>query len=174
MGHAVMMLTCAQSSSLYLHLLGQTPPAWRKFHLCLCSTRGLPAGLRTNLYDKKFFFRGALSLLVASFDRRAVRERIMCLPVPRHVIELVYLLRPRGTHWKGGGCIMCNGLNPVRPRKWCHPFSARARGLLGARLVTRYPNCASTRRCSCPSVILAWARIQSGFLGVLPQGRWCV
>ena len=45
---------------------------------------------------------------------------------------------------------------PCSATQWCHPFSARARGLLGARLVTRYANCASTRRCSCPSVLLAW------------------
>jgi hypothetical protein len=47
---------------------------------------------------------------------------------------------------------------PCLATQWCHPFSARARGLLGARLVTQYANCASTRRCSCPSVLLVWAR----------------
>ena len=48
---------------------------------------------------------------------------------------------------------------PRSATQWCDPFSACAHGLLGARLVTRCEYCASSSRCSCSSVLLAWARL---------------
>ena len=97
----------------------------------------------------------------------------MCLSVPSRSWPSLPV-EPERNALEGWGVHCVQRAEPCSATQWCHPFSARARGLLGARLVTRYANCASTGRCSCPSVLLAWARIQSGFLGVLPRGRWCV
>jgi hypothetical protein len=43
-----------------------------------------------------------------------------------------------GNALEGWGVHCVQLAEPCSATQWCHPFSARARGLLGARLVTRY------------------------------------